>query len=83
MAPRRETSQIYFHAMSGELAIGFVKNGCLRVVAPAGISDGGHECECVPNRVKKHGQSDNMESAQVEVLKNWQLWLDLAELRPR
>jgi hypothetical protein len=30
-----------------------------------------------------HGQADDMETAKAAVLKNWQLWLDLAALRRR
>jgi hypothetical protein len=30
---------------------------------------------------KLHGRADDMETAKAEVIRNWQLWLDLTALR--
>jgi hypothetical protein len=78
-----EASKIYFHAMSGDLAIGFVKKDVSRRRPERNIGMWGMSVDAYRTDFKKHGQTDNMQSAQAEVLKKLQLWLNLAALRSR
>jgi hypothetical protein len=77
-----QSSDIYFHAMSGDLAIGFVKKDVF-AMSREPYWQWSMIVDAPRTDFKPHGQVDDIETAKAAVLKNWQLWLDLAAVRPR
>jgi hypothetical protein len=78
----RGSLRLMLSSMSGELAVATVRKNVFAInQEPYWLWT--TSVDAPRTDFKKHGQADDMESAKAEVLKNWQLWLDLAALRPR
>jgi hypothetical protein len=79
ISPASETS---FQAVSGDLVVASIRKEGIRY-GPRVHWRFAMAVNAGTTAVVNYGNVDDLESAKVAVLKTWELWLDLADLRPR